>query len=50
MARLFGIITSVRLFTNIAVAASTPTEKIAGAIYGSLVADALTLGRDTEWR
>jgi len=49
MARLFGIITSVRLFTNIAVAASTPTERIAGAIYGSLVADALTLGSHYEY-
>jgi len=49
MARWLGIIASVRLFTNVALAASTQTQKIGGAIYGSLVADALALGSHYEY-
>jgi len=49
MTRLFGIISSVRLLSNIALAASIPKERIGGAIYGSLVADALTLGSHYEY-
>ena len=49
MARLFGIISSVRLLSNIALVSAIPKERIGGSIYGSLVADALTLGSHYEY-
>jgi len=50
--RAVGLLTSVRLFSNVLFTTANPTtsqDRIRGAIYGSLVADALTLGSHYEY-
>jgi len=50
--RAVGVLTSVRLLSNVLLttaSATTSNDRIKGAIYGSLVADALSLGSHYEY-